>query len=566
VILPDPASPQAQSLARALGLTTTIGDVLHRRGHGDDERTRRFLEPKLAHLSGPAGMAGREEAVERIAHAVRARERIVVFGDYDCDGITSTAILTEIVGALGGNVSPMLADRFAGGYGVTERAADAILARRPRLLVTCDCGSSDGARLARIARAGADIVVIDHHLVPAEALPAVAFLNPNRAECGFAYKHLASCGLALGLGAGLRSALGGELDVREWLDLVAIGTVADVAPLDGDNRVLVRAGMRLLEAGRRPGLRKLAQLARIPLAAGVTAETIAFDIAPRLNAPGRLGSPLPALRLLLARDDEAAAGHATAIEQARQQRRDIQQRILADAVAEVESAGFDRDPAIVVGREGWHVGVVGIVASQLVDRYGKPAVVVAFEGGEGRGSARAPDGVPVYDLLSACREAPVEFGGHQAAAGVQLAPGALERLREMLSAAALAHAKANAGGDRGVEHRGAAEVRLDPGDAPNAVVADLSRLEPCGAGNPAPRIALAGARVSRAQAVRGGHLQLHLAPGGGWLVYGFAHSAGGRAAELGVGARVNAVGTLRRDTYRGGDAVGMRIEVVEKLG
>ena len=207
-----------------------------------------------------------------------------------------------------------VANRFLGGYGFSDPALDRILRGSPSLVVACDCGSSDPRSAGTTWRHGVDAVVIDHHLVPAEPLPARAFLNPRRPDCGFPYKNLASCGLALSLAAGLRAKLDPRLDVRPWLDLVAIGTVADMVPLDGDNRALVRAGMRVLERGQRPGLRALADMARVTLGAGITSESISFDIAPRINAPGRLGDPLDALALLLATDPIQARGYASKVE------------------------------------------------------------------------------------------------------------------------------------------------------------------------------------------------------------------------------------------------------------
>ncbi len=560
VSLSEPAGPQGRELARELGVTATFGALMARRGYGADEATRRFLDPKLAHLSSPQTMAGRAEAIARIVQAMRSRERIVLFGDYDCDGITAVAILTEVIRGLGGEATPLLAERFAGGYGVSDQAVDRILEAGPGLLVTCDCGSSDHERLQRLADAGVDTVVIDHHLVPEEPLPAVAFLNPRRPDCPFPFKHLASCGLALSIAAGLRTALGGSYDVRTCLDLVAIGTVADVMPLEGDNRSLVRAGLRQLERAERPGLRALAERANLVLSAGVTAETIAFDLAPRLNAPGRLASPRLALDLLLERDPAKARDLAGAIEAARTERRSIQQRMLDEAMAEIHDRQLHRDPAIVIGRRGWHAGIVGIVAANVVERTGKTAAVISFDGAVGRGSIRAPKGVPIYDLLQSSREATVSFGGHQAAAGVELHEHDLDRFRELFCAAAFEHLKSSgAHASDGVLQ---AEVMLEPSDVPWDVVRNLDLLEPCGMGNPLPRVGVAGARVVRAQSVRGGHLQLQLALDRGHILYGFAQSMGHRVAEFPPGARVDAVGVLRRDSYRGGTSVAIRIEAV----
>ncbi len=559
IALPDPAGPQAQALARALGVTITLADVLHRRGRGDDDETRRFLDPRLGQLTPPHEMAGRAAAVDRIARAIRARERIAIFGDYDCDGITSVAILTEVITALGGDIEPLLADRFGGGYGLTDEAASRVLEARPSLLITCDCGSSDHPRLERLRAAGVDVVVIDHHLVPDEPIPVVAFLNPHRPDCPFPYKNLSSCGLALSLAAGLRAVLDSRLDVRRWLDLVAIGTVADVVPLDGDNRVLVRAGMRMIQSSPRPGLRWLASLANVALDAGVTSDTIAFDIAPRLNAPGRLGSARPALDLLMASDATRAREGAAQLEELRTQRRQIQARIAAEALEEIEREGFCDDPAIVVGRQGWHPGVVGIVAAQLVERFGRPAVVVAFEGATGRGSARGPAGSRLYDLLSRCKDAPMSFGGHQAAAGVHVGPEALDRFRGLFNAAV----QGMGGGERAEGAARQAEVRLHDGDRAFDVVEDLARLEPCGVTNPSPVMVVPGVTVLRAQAVKGGHLQVKMQTPAGEPLHGFGLSMGERAAEISALARANVLGRLRRDTWRGGNAVAMRVEAVE---
>src|SRR5580658_1726658 len=249
VNLPLRASDEARELARQLGLSLTAASVLLARGLRAPAESVRFLDPRLAHLTAPDTMRDRDAAIERIARAVRAKERICVFGDYDADGITAAALLTDVLRTLGAEIAPLLADRFDGGYGLSDRALDRILDVRPSLLITCDCGSTDHERLERARLAGIDVIVIDHHRVPDAPLPAVAFLNPHRPGCPFVYKGLASVGLALSVGAGVRAALGVALDMRRWLDFVAIGTIGDVAPLDGDNRPLVRAGLAVLARG-----------------------------------------------------------------------------------------------------------------------------------------------------------------------------------------------------------------------------------------------------------------------------------------------------------------------------
>jgi single-stranded-DNA-specific exonuclease len=553
---PGEASAAALALSRSLGLSITAADVLHRRGLGADDGTRRFLEPLLSHLTPPDAMADREASAERLARAVRAREKVCVFGDYDCDGITSTALVTSFLRALGGDVTPLLATRREGAYGLSAPALERVLAARPTLLVTCDCGSSDHERLAAARARGVDVVVIDHHLVPTEPLPAYAFLNPHRPECGFPYKGMASVGLALSLGAAVRRALGASLDLRPFLDLVAIGTIADVAPLDGDNRALVRAGLAVLSGAAapvRPGLRALAENARIDLRAGLRAEDVAFRIAPRLNAPGRLGDPDLSLQLLLEQSPTTAVGIAAAVEQLAEQRRAVQAEILAEAFAEIEASGFASAPAIVVARRGWHPGIVGIVAGRIASRYGRPTIVVAIEGDKGRGSVRGPAGSRLHDALTKCRHALVGFGGHQAAAGLEVRPDRIEALRD-----AWCDAFAGAQPARG-EGEGEADVRLDDRDDPTVVARDLQRLEPCGEANRAPRVLLSDVRVLSARNLKG-HLRVELSlPSGRGALGGFGFELGDLAERL-AGARADVVGQIRADTWRGGDAIELRLE------
>jgi single-stranded-DNA-specific exonuclease len=548
---PGPAGTDAVALSRELGSTLTVADALARAGWTGGEATRRWLDPLLSHLSPPDAMADRGVASERIARAVRAKEKIAVFGDYDCDGITACAIVTGILRALGGHVVPLLATRLDGGYGLSGPALRRVLATGATLLVTCDCGSSDHPRLDDARKAGVDAVVIDHHLVPQEPLPAVAFLNPHRPDCGFSYKHLASCGLALSLGAALRKQLGATLDLRPWLDLVAIGTVADVAPLDGDNRCLVRAGLGVLASGRRVGLRALGALAKIDPSGGLRGDDIAFRFAPRLNAPGRLGDPDLSLELLLEPDPTRARAIAASIEQLTIERRAVQDRMIAEALSEIDERGFARDPAMVLARQGWHPGVVGIVAGRIASRFGVPTIVVALEGDRGRGSVRGPAGFRLHDALSRCRDDLVGFGGHQAAAGLEVRADRVDALRDAWCAASAA--SGHALGPEAVD----ADVRLDDRDDAAAVVRDLARLEPCGEANRAPRLLVRG-RVLASKEVKG-HLKLELGIGGGARVSAFGFELGSLAPAV-AGRSVEAVGWLRRDSWLGGDAVEMKIE------
>lgn len=497
-------------------------------------------------------MLDRKPAAARIAQAVRDRQRIVVFGDYDCDGMTSAAIFTEALRALGAEVTPVLASRFDGGYGFSSAALARVLALGPQLLITCDCGSSDHASLEQLATHGVDAVVVDHHLVPDQPLPVLAFLNPHRPGCSFPYKGLASCGLALSVLAAVRTELGRALDLRPLLDLVAIGTIADVAPLDGDNRALVRAGLKVLSEARRPGVRALLDLAKIEPGTALSAEDVAFRIAPRLNAPGRLGAPDLAVELLLCRSLDAAQGLAAEVEQRQLERRAVQDRMLEEALQEVEREGYRDRAAIVIGREGWNHGIVGIVAGRLASELSKPVVVIGFEDGIGRGSVRGPKGARLHDCVSACAPLLRRFGGHQAAAGLEVALEQLDALRAAFEQACAAQPPADAVDDTPT-------VRLSSGDSLSKVLADLSELEPCGESNPAPALALV-ARVVSAREVTGGHLKLELSLDGGQRLGAFGIGMGARAASL--TGEIAVSGRLRPDRYRGGSAIELKLDKI----
>jgi single-stranded-DNA-specific exonuclease len=555
-----PSDPlRAAEFGRALGVSAVIAQLLLNRGIETDH-AQRFLFPKLAHLTPPEAMLDRQLAAERIAHAVRRGERVVVFGDYDVDGTTSAAILSDIIASLGGNVVALVGNRFAGGYGLSDAALDRVLAAQPRLLVTCDCGSSDHARIARARAAGVDVVVVDHHLVPKEPLEAIAFLNPHRPECGFPYKGLCSAGLALSLGAALRAELKANLDLRQWLDLVALGTIADVAPLDGDNRALVRTGLASLAAeNARPGIIALREAAKLRPGVAISAIDVAFRLTPRLNAAGRLGDPAVTLALLRARDIYEARGLAAQIERLNDARKEIEQRVTLQAVLDLEASAASRSGLVAAG-QAFHRGVVGISAARLVDRFNRPSLVIALEGEHGHGSGRAPDGFPLHAALLRVSHLLERFGGHDAAVGLTVRSDRIEALREAFDQAC-GELMADRLAVAAEPTARSPEVRLGEGQfaLPNA--SELMLLEPLGEKNPEPVFEVIG-DLTRAQVVGDGHLKLTINVLGRELS-AFGYQLGAQAA--GLAGQVRLRGTLRPDGFRGGEAVELRIEQVSTL-
>ncbi|MCB9565261.1 MAG: DHH family phosphoesterase, partial [Kofleriaceae bacterium] len=412
-------------LQAALRVRPATARCLAGRGVGEPDDARRYLEPRLGGLRRPEGLAGFHDAVERVVRAVVTGERVGVFGDYDVDGVTTAALFTSFLGAVGVAVEARVARRDAG-YGFGEADAAHFAATGCQLVITGDCGTSDLVAVAAARAAGMDVVVVDHHTVPPADTPhpANVLVNPFRADSTFPFRGLASVGLAFYLVAAVRTRLdeqgwfegaraASRPDVRELLDLVALGTVADLVPLRGENRILARFGIERLASGPRPGVAALLRSAGVDPMRPIDERTVAWKLAPRLNAPGRLGDADPSLRLLLAPADQADRW-ATALEEANASRRELQDRVLEEALGMLD--GHEPGPAIVVAGRGWPAGVVGIVAAKLVDLYRRPSFVVAIDPdtGVGRGSARTAGGVDLYRALAACAPRMVRFGGHAA--------------------------------------------------------------------------------------------------------------------------------------------------------
>jgi single-stranded-DNA-specific exonuclease len=538
------------ALAAEIGVRRLTATILLGRGIVDSAGAARFLAPRLSDLRRPDGMADLERTLDRLARALAAGERIAVFGDYDVDGVTTAAVLATTLRALGGEVVARVASRHAGyGLGIADvtRFAD----EGCRVLVTGDCGTSDIEALALARERGVDAIVIVHHQVPSGENPAYALINPHRPDDDFPFKGLASCGVAFYLAAALRTRLGvdgARFDPRDLLDLVAMGTVADLVPLVDENRILVAAGLRVATTRKRPGLRALATLAQIPDDVAVTAEHVSFRLAPRLNAAGRLGEAQLALDLLLAPDDVTAARLAEELDERNRQRQQIQEQVWTAALVACEP--FENAAALVVGAEGWHAGVVGIVAAKLVERFARPAIVIGFQDGQGRGSARTVAGFNLYEALAVCAPHLSRFGGHAAAAGMSLPIAALEPFRQAFMKEAERR--------RGFAERPPVVVDavVELGDLDLRAAEELQRLAPFGAANAQPLLALAGVTTESTRLVGDGHLQItlrHRNATGDAIAFGMG------AQDPGRGACVDVVASAELDTFRGNQRTRLKV-------
>ena len=476
---------QAAALASALDLHPTVARLLCLRGFDDPEKAQRFLQPSLDHLHDPFRLTGMMAAVERLEQAIARRERIAIHGDYDVDGITSTVILRRALEMLGGDVIHFIPERLKDGYGLQPAAIERLRADGVSLIVSVDCGIR-GIEAARKARELAvDLIITDHHEPDAELPDAVAVLNPRRHDCSYPDKYLAGVGVALKVVQALCSRAGRQKWLPAFVKIAAIGTLADVVPLVGENRVIARFGLASLSTGPHTvGLRALLDCC------GLTGKTIdsyqvAFMLAPRVNAAGRMSTPDIATRLLLATDNSLENEARTLAQQLNDENLKRQQEE-ADLVAAARKA-IETDPAVgahnvlVVGGPGWHRGVIGIAASKLVDTYHKPSIVLSIDGDVAHGSCRSISDFDMLDALERCSDLFVKFGGHRQAAGLTMESARVPEFRQRI----------NAWADE-VLHPDQLRPRLRI-DAPlslNGITHDLVRgldaLGPFGMGNPRP--------------------------------------------------------------------------------
>ncbi len=519
--------------------------ILVSRGIVRADLASRFLAPRLSDLRKPDGMADLGRALDRLSAAIAAGETIAVFGDYDVDGVTTAAVLASAFRACGGKVIARAASRHAG-YGLGVEDVARFAAEGCRVLVTGDCGTSDHEALTAARAAGLDTIVIDHHEVPSGETAAYALINSRRPDDGFPFKGLASCGVAFYLAASLRTRLNATFDPRDLLDLVALGTIADLVPLVDENRILVAAGLGVLSQRKRPGVAALAARAELNESA-ISARDVAFRLTPRLNAAGRLGEAQLALDLLLAGPADAER-LAAELEDQNTERQRIQELVWIEALA--QATAQDDAAALVVGAEGWHQGVVGIIAARLVDRFARPTVAIGFKQGAGRGSARTPSGTNLYEALAACAGHLTKFGGHAGAAGMSIEASGLDAFRSAFIAACAGQRRGRLPTALEVD----AEVALGDLDLPLAE--ELARLAPFGAANREPLFALTGVTARATRQVGKGHLQLTLDHGGA-----ISEAIGFGLAEQdpGPGSRVDLIATAELDTFRGARRTRLKI-------
>ena len=494
---------EGAALARELGTAPIIGQIMWNRGLQTAEAARAFLHPEDEPYCDPFLMMDMERAAHRILEAIHAGEQIVVYGDYDVDGMTSTTLLMKNLRALGGTVSYYIPNRFTEGYGLNGAALRQIAAEGCGLLVTVDCGISSADVVAQMDGA-MDIIITDHHLPGAVLPPAYAVINPHRADCPYPFKELAGVGVAFKLVQALWQ-LEEERLYADDLDIVALGTVADLVPLVGENRKLVQAGLLRMTERPSPGI---AALVRVSGCEGKAINTgiVGFQLAPRLNAAGRIETARRGVELLTAEDAHAADRIAAELNALNTERRDLEQDILTEA--ESMLGGFTPDvPAIVVAGEDWNVGVIGIVASRLVEKYYRPSIVLTRQGDVYKGSCRSIAGLHMYDALAACRDTLIQFGGHAMAAGLTLECNRVEDFRCAFANYVNTHLNYE-----DFTPKISIEALVAPADWTIPMVEEIALLEPYGMGNPRPIFGVRDVRPRTAAAIGadGKHLRMEV--------------------------------------------------------
>jgi single-stranded-DNA-specific exonuclease len=564
-----PAKTTVDDLQERFDIPFPVARILAARGF-DIQSAQDFLNPTLKDLMpDPAVLAGMNEAVTRAVQAIENRESIVVFGDYDVDGATSSALLVLFFRALGVDAGSYIPDRVKEGYGPNEAALLLLRAQGASVVITVDCGITAFGPLSAASDAGLDVIVVDHHKAEADLPVASAVINPNRLDDTSGQGHLAAVGVTFLFVVAVNRALREsgwygrndvpEPDLRQWLDLVALGTVCDVVPLKGLNRAYVNAGLAVMSRGQNIGLAALANTARLK---GVPrAFDLGYMLGPRVNAGGRVGDAALGTRLLTCEDADEAAILALRLNEHNANRKDIEAAVLAEAIEQAETASEEQTSLVFVIGEDWHPGVIGIVASRLRERYDLPACVVALDGGMAKGSGRSIPGVDLGRAILSARDAGLLFigGGHAMAAGFSVEVDRLGAFKDFLTSAVISQVAAG-----GITPRYDVDATVSLEGAGIDLVHALSRLEPYGAGNEEPKVAVERARVAQADVVGNGHVRCTLTGESGGRLKAIAFNSADSELGYGLlgsqGRALHVVGSLREDNWQGRSNVQLVIE------
>lgn len=507
----DERPDREEILRNELKLHPVLSRVLARRGISDPDLARKFLNPSLHDLHSPSVMEGMKSGVDRVIQAIYNREKVLIYGDYDADGITGVTILYKFLRDLTPQVQYYIPDRIEEGYGLNNSTLERFRNEGGSLVITVDCGISDFDAVSFGRSLGLDIIILDHHEVPSALPPAWSIVNPKQSSCRFPFKHLAAVGIAFNFLIALRGKLrtsgfwshGKYPNLKEYLDLVALGTIGDICPLIDENRIIAKVGLNLLTEGRRVGIKALKEIAGLDSQV-IDSSRASFGLIPRINAAGRVGSARDAVELLLAEDYSTAIELARKLEIYNRQRQVMEREILEEIVLEVSRMkDFHARKSLVLASPNWHPGIIGIVASRLVDRFGRPTILISLKDGVGKGSGRSIMDFNLYEGLKRCSSVLITFGGHQYAAGISIREENLETFSRLLDtvieeSTGLAVLEPQTHIDT---HCRLPELTLD-------LIEQIKLLAPFGQGNPEPILCARGVNIVDVTVVGGNHLRL----------------------------------------------------------
>ena len=506
-------TPLASQVSSEVGVTPLQAQLLINRGISDGESVRSFMRPQLADMADPMMMKGMDEAIATILKCVKNKEKITIYGDYDADGLTATALLVNFLSNIDIPASYYIPNRLKEGYGLNREAIEKIASSGTGLIITVDCGISNGEEILFARSLGLKVVVTDHHQIPFDFNVNCPVINPHQKDCLFPFKDLAGVGVAFFLTVAIRARLRErgwfkskpEPDLREYLDLVALGTVADRVPLLGQNRILVNSGLTIAAKTRWPGMNAMKEIADIETSE-ITADDLAFRFAPRLNAPGRMGDPEIGLKILTARDPHMARDFALEANTMNNQRQNVEKDIFKQISGLIKTTeGFNGLKTLAFAGKGWHKGVLGIVASRLVDKYHRPALVLNIQNGMAVGSGRSIDGFNLFLALGQLSHLFERFGGHAHAAGFTLKAENFDNLKSELEALA---------DDTFVDEDLVPTIEVDAeiklNDITRKMIHEIKALAPFGEGNSEPIFCARSLKVSDSQIVGDRHLKLRV--------------------------------------------------------
>ena len=547
---------EVEKLQKNFNINKLLATILVNRGITEKNQIEKFLNPKRSDFYNPYGMPDMEKAVDRIIKAIENKEKIIIYGDYDVDGITSITVLKSFLLERGANVTEYIPNRLEEGYGLNKKAIEYIARQKNQLMITVDCGISGIDEVAYATKLGIETIVTDHHESGSELPKAIAVVDAKRKDNTYPCRNLAGVGVVFKLIQAISMKIGlEEKEFLKYLDIVCVGTISDIVPLTDENRIIVKLGLKLIEQTRNLGLRSILQIAGY---SKIDSSTISFGVAPRINACGRMGHQEEALKLFLSKDIKEINELTQKLNDYNKLRQDTEKSIYTDAVEQIEKNGLANKNTIVLMGKGWHHGVIGIVSSKITELYFKPSILLCEEDDIGKGSGRSIPGFDLYEALTECKDFIDRFGGHSMAVGINIKKDKFEEFKEKFEQIAKEKHVDEIIPILNID----AQISLD--DISKEMVESLKELEPYGEANKMPLFAFKNLKIDSIRALSGGkHLRLTVKDNKN-MVNAIGFNLGELANDYKIGDRIDLVGNLEINSFNGVDNIQINVKDVMK--